>query len=87
MLFGNSVPVFVDMGSGVNPGVDKLIMKLTKQVALYGGTKTAEHSAGILDYIGEQFEKAKKACSMIHEGAVQFDDEKRSNQEQSHLMR
>eukprot|EP00957_Ditylum_brightwellii_P166884 12702276-Ditylum_brightwellii.AAC.1 len=66
------------------PVVDKLVMKLAKQVALYGVTKTEQCSAGILDYIVEQFEKSEKVCSVIHEGPVQFDDEKRSNQEQRH---
>eukprot|EP00957_Ditylum_brightwellii_P137510 10483756-Ditylum_brightwellii.AAC.1 len=37
------------------PDVDKLIMKL-----VYGGTRTATRSAGVLDYIGEQCEKAEK---------------------------
>eukprot|EP00957_Ditylum_brightwellii_P080522 6124900-Ditylum_brightwellii.AAC.1 len=62
-------------------------MKLAKQVALYGGAKTTKCSAGIFDYIGKQFEKAEKVCSMIHEGAVQFDDENISNRKQRHLPR
>eukprot|EP00957_Ditylum_brightwellii_P165060 12566639-Ditylum_brightwellii.AAC.1 len=42
------------------PDIDKLIMKLAKQVALYGGTKSKEHVGSILDYLITQFENADK---------------------------
>eukprot|EP00957_Ditylum_brightwellii_P063238 4799912-Ditylum_brightwellii.AAC.1 len=56
------------------PDADKLIMKLAKQVSLYGGTKRKERADSILDYMITQFENADKVQKMIHEESTQFDD-------------
>jgi hypothetical protein len=53
--------------------IDKLIMKLAKQVALCGGTKSNKQLDSILDYIFGGLEHAEKVRKATHE-SVNFDD-------------